>query len=54
MEKKIKSIILTVDVAQKLLNYLVTKPYAESADLITAIQKSEQIFESEPELTHEK
>ena len=47
MEKKLLSITVTVEVANKMLAYLSTKPYAEVAELISLIQKSEPTFEPE-------
>lgn len=47
MEKKLLSITLTIDVANKVLSYLSSKSYQEVAELIALIQKSEPTFEEE-------
>jgi len=46
-EKKLEAIKLTVEVANKVLQYLSTKPYGEVAELIAEIQKSEPIYHQE-------
>lgn len=44
MEQQLIAIKLTVKEADTLLQYLAAKPYAEVAQLIDMIQKSEKIF----------
>ena len=44
-EKKLEAIKLTVDTANKVLQYLSTKPYGEVAEIIAAVQKSEPIYQ---------
>lgn len=44
MDKILTAIQLTVKDAETLLQYLAAKPYAEVAQLIDMIQKTEKIF----------
>ena len=43
-EKQLIAVKLTVDVANKVLQYIGTKPYNEVKELIDMIQKSEPVF----------
>lgn len=45
MEQRIKSIVITLELAQDLITYLAAKPYSESAAFIVALQKSEKVYE---------
>jgi len=49
MEKKLIALTVTVEVANKLLQYLSTKPYAEVVELINLVQKSEPVYEAPKE-----
>lgn len=44
-EKKLQAIKLTIESAEKVLQYLAAQPYKDVAGLIDMIQKSEPIFD---------
>lgn len=54
MSKPIKSIMLSVESAQEILNYLATKPYQEVVTVIGLIQSAEQLYEDEDTLIEPK
>ena len=47
-EQKLQAIKLTVESAEKVLQYLSAQPYKDVAELINIIQKSEPVYQPEP------
>ena len=47
-EKKLQAIKLTIESAEKVLQYLSNQPFKEVAELINMIQKSELVYQPEP------
>lgn len=48
MSKKIKKIKLPIELTQAIVNYLETRPYRETAELLIGVARFQEVVEEKP------